>query len=285
MTVFWQDLGSYHCYDGFFQDALAMYEGLSAGRPFGLTSTVNCLSSAELWKSGIAGECLQPSGFIFHAGRCGSTLLVKSLARSRRNLVFGEASAHNQVWAALPIDAEESTRTYRDLLTLMGRRRLPSYRAHIVKFTSFNIMQYRLIRSAFPQVPALFLYREPGAIIASCQRRAPGWLTREPVAGKRWQLAEDAIEEFFRSALLIDDADFRCLNYEDLSTEALPSILRFFGLEATRDELQLMSSEFGWDAKSGPAPKPFVRAAPVPPGPERLTELYERLKGHVPLNL
>ncbi len=112
----------------------------------------------------------------------------------------------------------------------MGRRRLPSYRSHIVKFTSFNILKFREIRQAFPGVPAVFLFREPGAMLESYHRSNPSWMGRE--IGVRYTPAtpETAIETFFRAALAIRDPDFRCLDYALLKPESITSVLTFLRL-------------------------------------------------------
>jgi hypothetical protein len=277
----WIDLNGYHCYDGFFGDSLISYRGLSGSEPVRFSSA---LSSLPALNRVIGSGCMQPNGFIFHSGRCGSSLLVKSLARSRRNLVFGEAAPHNQIWRALPAEVDARTEIYRSLLVLMGRRRLLSYGAHIVKFTSFNIMQYRRIREAFPNVPALFLFREPRSIFESFRRKPPDWAGGDPGIGRVLETPEAAVEDYFRAALSISDARFRCLDYKILSVQTLPSILRFFGLEASSVELRLMSSEFAWDSKSI-SPTAFSPRSAGPPDhvPQRIMDLYQCLTSHWPL--
>ena len=163
--VNWIDLNGYHCYEGFLDHALAVYASLCRTPPATFTSDLDSLPylAAQC-------DCLPPSGFIFHAGRCGSTLLVKSLARSRQNLVFGESLPHNQIWSALAGRKDGGLELYRSLLLLMGRRRLPAYKAYIAKFTSFHITLYPFIRDAFPGVPRLFLFRRPESIVESCLR-------------------------------------------------------------------------------------------------------------------
>ena len=76
----WLDLSTYHCYQGFFRDALAFYRALSASEPAEMCSGLDVLAAPDLIPGAIA-----PTGFIFHAGRCGSTLLARVLARSRSN--------------------------------------------------------------------------------------------------------------------------------------------------------------------------------------------------------
>jgi|HubBroStandDraft_4_1064222.scaffolds.fasta_scaffold110098_2 hypothetical protein len=270
----WIDMNGYHCYEGFFHQSLAAYEGLTPSRRQRFTSTLDFLTDPP-------EDSIRPSGFIFHMGRCGSTLLSKVLARSRAHLVFSEAAPHNQIWRILPTDKSgdpsRNLEMYRTLLLAMGRPRLPSYRAHIVKFTSFNIVKFDFIRAAFPGVPALFLFRDPAHAIDSYRRRNPSWMGAELGIGKTWHTPEAAIETFLDAALSIRDPDFQCVDHAHLTPDLLPAILRFFHLDPSMEEMRLMASEFAWDAKGGSRPRRFepalIATAAVPP---HLRELYGR---------
>ena len=91
------DLDGYHCYEGFFHQSLVSYLSLlKANPPYRVRTPVNILSDVQI------PDAIHPTAFIFHAGRCGSTLLAKVLARSRANLVLSEVAAHNEVWRSLP---------------------------------------------------------------------------------------------------------------------------------------------------------------------------------------
>ena len=274
--ILWLDLDAYHAHEGFFHQSIAAYTALCKTTPRRFFTAFDVLGSIRV------PDTLRPTGFIFHAGRCGSTLLVKILARSRGNLVFSEAAPHNQIWRALPPDRAARLATYRNLITAMGRRRLESYRAHIVKFTSFNIMQIESIRAAFPGVPALFLFRDPAAAMDSFARNPPGWLGRDVGFGQPWRQMEPALEGFLRAASLTIDRNFRCLDYSSLSPEFLPSILDFLGVRPTAQEFRAMLSEFHRDAKSG-LPRSLEPAGAVPGSPVSgvLRSLYRQLIGRV----
>jgi hypothetical protein len=268
----WADLEQYHCYEGFFQEAFDSWVALRGSNPDGFTSSLDVLDSIR-----IPPDSLAPTAFIFHSSRCGSTILSRALARSRENMVFAEAAPHSQIWRT---GKRLKTIAYRNLLLAMGRRRLPSYRSHIAKFTSFNILKFEQIRAAFPGVPALFLFREPGAVLDSFRRSSPPWLGRNVWIGAALKTPETALESFFRKALSIRDPDFQCLDYALLTPESLPPILAFLRLTPPPQELRLMSGEFSWDAKSGRIPRPFVprcRASASGAVPHTLHELYAQL--------
>ena len=133
--LLWIDLETYHPYEGFFHHAVARFAALKQSRHGSASIAEFVTDSNVLADSRILTDPIYPSGFIFHAGRCGSTLLARILARDRRHLVFGEAAAHNQVWleltnngAVAPEITEENKQIYKHLILAMGRRRLPNTR-------------------------------------------------------------------------------------------------------------------------------------------------------------
>jgi hypothetical protein len=273
LEIIWLDLESYHSYEGFFYQSLDVYRSLRRCPPALFTTSIDVLRKLPL------DDSVQPTGFIFHSGRCGSTLLAKVLARSRENLVFSEAAAHNLVWKSLPGCGCEAIKMYRNLVLAMGRRRLASYRGHFIKFTSFNIMRFDSIRAAFPDTPAIFLFNEPGAVLESSAREVLPFLGVDVGLSRIWPDAGAAFADFCGAALAVRDPKFRCLEYSALTPRNLPSILRFLGREpASAKELALMESAFLWDAKSGRSPRRFEPRGPAQPcADSSLVALYREL--------
>jgi hypothetical protein len=271
----WLDLGEYHCYQGFFRDALALHRALLGHDPETFFSGLEILDLTPDPEAHIL-----PTGLIFHAGRCGSTLLVRILARSRKNMVFSEAAAHNQIWPCIHQDNRSSHARYRNLLTTMGRRRLPAYANHLVKFTSWNIVKFSFIRSSLPTPPALFLFREPARLLESYKREVAPWIGTDTGIGNVWTSPEAAVESFFEAALAVRDPRFRVLEYTDLTPGSLPAILKYLGVSVSPAELTQMSLEFLLDAKNL-RPQPFQVRAREPgavPAPQALQNLYEALR-------
>jgi hypothetical protein len=278
-TALWLDLNGYHCYEGSFSRSLAAYSAIIGGtrhpsEPWQCMSSLDFLNTAP-----DAADCIHPTGFIFHAGRCGSTLLAKVIARSQEHLMFGEGGPHNQIWPVILGQTAPASVPFRNLLLHTGRRRLPSYRAHIVKFTSFNIVQWEIIQTAFPEVPALFLFRHPAQILASYRRITPGWMGKDTGIGTIWHSAEAAITDFFQAALRAG-RNLACLDYADLTTETLPAILQFFHLDPCSADVELMRAEFSWDAKAhrrwSRHPATIVQFEPAVS--RELLALYEELR-------
>jgi len=267
--LIWQDLEQYHSYEGFFSASLNTFGNLKRYgnnnlQPVVFESDLDLLESDQ-----ILTDFIYPTGFIFHASRCGSTLLSKALARSRSNLVFGEADLHNRIWSALTngwsappaIDGRNQT-IYKNLILAMGRRRLESHAQHFIKFTSFNILFFELIKAAFPDVPAIFIYRDPDAIIGSLRDRSPGWLNDTPITefiadveryGYRDLTKSDPIENalarFFSAAADAGRSGVKFLHYPELIPINLPIVLNALKAVISPDDLLLMQNQFRYDSK------------------------------------
>ena len=283
-AALWMDLNGYHCYEGSFRRSLACYRALRA-RASHPSEPWQCTSSLEFLNSpASAADCIPPTGFIFHAGRCGSTLLAKVLARSREHLVFGEGGPHNQVWRVSSGSGDSAEELFRNLILHTGRRRLPSYRAHIVKFTSFNIVRWEVFQAAFPDTPTLFLFRHPAKILASYRRTSTAWMGVDTGIGKVWHSAEEAVTDFFKSALR-DGVNLRYLDYDDLTPDILPAVLRFFHLDPPSEDIGLMRAEFAWDAKANGVwrAQPAAAVGVQPVVSPVLIALYEELRARAGL--
>jgi len=296
----WLDLERYHIYEGFFHKAVDRFGALKHSIANGATPLRFLSDLTVLADSAILCQPGEPSGFIFHCGRSGSTLLTKVLARDRRHLVIGEAAAHNQVLLALtdsgrtPLQPTLAQQTiYRNLVLAMGRRRTPEYTRYFVKFTSFNVLFIDFIRSVFPTVPVIFLYRAPEQILASFERDPAPWLDQNqdglrPLLRRRMKpgqrtdtlLIKELLADFFYAGVAMTDG-VKLLNYEDLTAEHLPEILNALNVESTEPRMRLMQTQFAFDAKEENRERTFSskRTPPKPlPQEHRLAKLYRQLR-------
>jgi hypothetical protein len=294
--LIWRDLGGFHNYEGFFRTSLKTFAQLRSLGPAAnqddLHTDIDVLESTE-----ILTENIYPSAFIFHAGRTGSTLLSKSLARSRSNLVFGEADIHNLIWGifsnnwqSAPVFGEREKRQYKNLILAMGRRRLDFYKNHIIKFTSTNILQFNLIKSVFPDVPALFIYREPSAILRSFIRNAPAWASAKTGPLKTFEGAFDPVQSqlefyqrtislFFSAAMDTASPGLRFLNYDQLIASNLPVILGALKISAEGNAIKQMQDQFEYDSKSEYKLRPHERREVITKitVSDKLNSLYKQL--------
>ena len=222
-----------------------------------------------------------PAGFVFHMGRCGSTLLSRALARSPRHVVLSEAQPHNAIWWCWterwrrPVRwTDERVRAYRNLVLLTGRRRSAAHRASFVKFSSWNVLVRPFIRQAFPDVPCLFVHRDPVEVVISCLRCPPAWLMTKgsPFAAFAAAASAEAtaamtdltfceayLARLLTSALAAPSGDLAYLGYRDLTPQNLETILESaFGFVAPDDQLTLMREQFRRYSKDEDDGTPFV---------------------------
>lgn len=123
-----------------------------------------------------AEETLPPDGFIFHMSRCGSTLAAQMLAAVPHHIVISEAEPIDAVVQSVtasgaPIAAQAAA--LRAIVAALGRNRSGSSRRYFLKLDAWHILALPLFRAAFPDVPWVFLYREPEEVMVS-QLRMPG---------------------------------------------------------------------------------------------------------------
>jgi hypothetical protein len=117
---------------------------------------------------------LDPTAFIFHTGRCGSTLVAQLLATDPANRVVSEPAPLDAVLRA-PLRRAVAPERHLDWIrTVVGALGQPSpgERRLFVKLDSWSIAGAVELDAAFPGVPWLFVVRDPVEVLVS-QLRSP----------------------------------------------------------------------------------------------------------------
>lgn len=125
-----------------------------------------------------------PAGFIFHLSRCGSTLVSQMLAAVPDHLVLSEPAPVDAVLRAGQASDDDRITWLRSIVGALGQARRGE-RWLFVKFDAWLAHQLPLVRRAFPEVPWVFLFRDPVEVLVSHSRRLgahmiPGALAPEP---------------------------------------------------------------------------------------------------------
>jgi hypothetical protein len=108
----------------------------------------------------------QPDGFVFHQSRVGSTLVSNMLATDPDNLVYAES--HPPAMVALHCTScshQDRIDLLRIVINAMANSR--GHKRLFFKFQSVQSTVIDLYREAFPNVPWVYIYREPNEILAS----------------------------------------------------------------------------------------------------------------------
>ncbi|HEY8918633.1 MAG TPA: hypothetical protein VIM87_19450 [Chitinophaga sp.] len=170
-TVKWLDLGNERMIKPFFDETIQVCRIKQRQR-----SRLESLSNADF----LAEACkdlasLEPTAFIFHVSRCGSTLLSQAFSAPEENIVVAEAPLLDEILRADEKQPGLGTATretwFRAALKLMGQQRNYKESSYIIKLDSWHIHFYHLLREWFPQTPFFFLYRKPDEVIASHDKR------------------------------------------------------------------------------------------------------------------
>lgn len=214
-------------------------------------------------------ESVPPTGFIFHSSRCGSTLVANACRAIANSIVLSEASAIDKLVARFITDAggiKESLYSVflRGVVNALGQRRRGDEQHLFVKFACCSFAQIERIRRIWPNVPWIFLYRDPIETIVSNVNDVPTWLKDEDrrvlsaiVGASPEAIAEMSLEElcartigsFYTQASDLTSDDGMFVNYNRLSVPVISSVLSFFKVSPTAQELETISRATGIYAK------------------------------------
>lgn len=115
---------------------------------------------------------LAPNGFVFHMSRCGSTLVAQAYAALADTIVVSEAPALDGIvqLAGRGAPTPVAIAALQAVVAALGRRRAGTERRYVLKLDSWHILSLPLFRAAFPDVPWVFLYRDPVEVLVSQMR-------------------------------------------------------------------------------------------------------------------
>jgi hypothetical protein len=165
-SIEWRQLGRLRLADPFFEDTVRKALG---DRERGLPRKHTTVQRLGEFSEALPG--IRPNGFIFHLSRCGSTLVSQMLAAVPTTILVSEAPPIDAILRA-PVGDEERVRWLRWMIGALGQRRLGTEQALYVKVDSWHMPELPLFRRAFPDVPWIFVYREPLEVLVShAQRR------------------------------------------------------------------------------------------------------------------
>lgn len=128
-----------------------------------------CISSPE-YLLNIPQVDGDPDAIVFHVSRCGSTLLSQLLGLHPELCSLAEVPLLDALLANSPRFSEsDAKRLYRSTVNLLRR----SHKHLLLKLDSWHLFHYERIRSYYPNVPIILLYRNPYEVWTS-QQKNPG---------------------------------------------------------------------------------------------------------------
>ncbi|MFC3116644.1 sulfotransferase family protein [Cellvibrio fontiphilus] len=114
----------------------------------------------------------QPAGFIFHLSRCGSTLVSGCLSELESTCVFSESPLLTELLLDQQLSQQQLQVSLRTFINLQAAA-FPQRPHMVIKWNAWDIFYWHLIREMYPDVPVVFLVRDPVEILAS-HKKFPG---------------------------------------------------------------------------------------------------------------
>jgi hypothetical protein len=228
-------------------------------------------------------DSVAPTGFIFHSSRCGSTLLANACRAIDGAIVLSEPPAVDKLIARFITDVDEQGTKVtlysvflRAVVKALGQRRNGNERRLFVKFACCSVSQIERIQRLWPDVPWVFLYRDPVQTIVSNIQSVPPWLqdddhrvlaaitntlTEAVAAMSTEELCARAIGSFFSTVYRVANDRALLLNYDQLSLAEITNALRFFGVKAAAAEMETIARQSQTYSKSISGDRAFVADA------------------------
>jgi hypothetical protein len=266
--VDWACFGERPLTDPFFEGSIRRALALPFNRMFRLRTRWEDFVGDDA-----AAQSLEPSGFIFHMSRCGSTLVSQMLAALPQNIAVSEPAPLDAVvqlsrtWTALP--AEQHVRHLKAMVAAFGRKRSGAEKRYFIKLDSWHALALPLFRRAFPNVSWVFLYRDPVEVLVSQMHQRGMQMVPEIVPASLYGLpgldgtSLDSYSAQVLGKICEAAADGLSLgggllvNYRDLPEAFWSRILPHFGVDYGAQDSDIMSRAARYDAKAPHAE--FVR--------------------------
>jgi hypothetical protein len=287
--VDWCHAGDVPFTDPFFEQTIASLVQLPFNLLFRHQTPID-----DLPKINAALPGLKPAGFIFHWSRCGSTLISQMLAAMPQNLVLSEPHLLDFVFRAHPQGARVSDgqriNWLRELIGALGQKRRNEHTRCFVKFDSWHTLRLPLIRRAFPDVPWVFVYRDPVEVLVSHEKEPaaqmmPGLIEPRLLGLNPEDLGQMPRDEYcarvlaaISQAALAQSAGetVQFVNYRALPDAVFSSILPFFKVTCNASECESLRDIARYHAKEPSVPFSPDSAAKQQDASEGIRQLSEQ---------
>jgi hypothetical protein len=270
--LWWMDMSGVSLAEPFFQQTVERAKADGTNRRERFTEFDVLLQLEKLLDS------VQPTGFIFHSSRCGSTLVANACRAVANSIVLSEANAIDKLIARFITDGggvKESLYSVflRGLVHALAQRRTGKEQHLFIKFACCSFAQIERVQRIWPNVPWLFLYRDPAETIVSNLKDVPPWLVDDDrrvlasiTSSSPEEVAQMQLEELcaktlgslFSIAHGLANNNRMLLNYTQLSVPVISSMLRFFKVSPSTDELETIARASQTYSKEASGTRMFV---------------------------
>ena len=246
-SVTWMEFGSMPLAQPFFEDsALKLRLGFPPAKELKTEIEAILATAGQL-------PTVTPDGLIFHVSRCGSTLVSNALRLGESTVVVSEADAITNLLVpyaattiAYPLDQwlPLQAKLLDSLATIFAHYRTGRKERVIIKFASWNIFSWPVIRSIWPNVPCLILIRAPIEVMISNLSQSIGWMKHKTYPLDEQSVTQmDEVEYCARiigklceAGIQLSDGHSQVLDYEYLNRSTIRDAAAFFGVQLPADE-------------------------------------------------
>ena len=239
---------------------------------------------------------VEPTAFIFHISRCGSTLVSQMLATCDENIVLSEVPFFDDL-LRLPlkedgIEEADINKLLASAINYYGQRRTGKEQRLFIKTDSWHLFFYDQLRKLYPLVPFVIIYRSPDEVLRS-HSKVPGMqavagliepqvfgFTDECLKyrGPGIYLAE-VLESYFRECIKIVEADdnFLLLNYSEGPMRMIEKIAAFTNTRLSGQDLSKMTERSLYHSKQPGERFSEEAVSEIPGCLDKAMELYRTL--------
>ncbi|QEY12739.1 sulfotransferase family protein [Cellvibrio sp. KY-YJ-3] len=222
-----------------------------------------CSTLAVAQQQAIALADAQPAGFIFHLSRCGSTLISGCLSELDSTCVFSESPLLTELLLDKNLSVQEQQNLLRAFINLQAAV-FPNRPQVIIKWNAWDIFCWDLIHAIYPQVPVVFVVRNPVEILASHQKLAGRHMAGEPGLAQfnsmfsratnhlsLLQYRTDVLRSLQQKMHSIQTQNsILCMDYSQLKYSGINTIFRYFDLTLTGEEQTAVMQRLGIHSKT-----------------------------------
>ena len=288
----WLYVGNKNFTEPFFDDTILACRSLPQNR-----HPQKCMSSIDVLADWVKEmDVIEPTAFIFHISRCGSTLISQMLGVQPANIILSEVPffddllRHGKKKDCMPAILPQ----LKAAIGLCGARQNENQQQLFIKADSWHIHFYKELRALYPAVPFFLLYRKPDEVIRSQQKKRgmqaiPNLLEADIFGFDKDMISTMQLDEYMGMVvesyldafleILQKDKLAYAVNYHDGAMEIVNTITDVTGLQISEAEKLLMQKRAGFHAKF--PEQVFSEEKPDEPVPgflERSFEIYDKIE-------
>jgi hypothetical protein len=211
-------------------------------------------------------DAAAPAVFIFHVSRCGSTLVSRLLGALHETVTVSEPPVLDDILRAhgrIPSATDADRIAW--LKGAVGALCRPNgtTRRGVVKLDAWHLFELPLVRAAFPDVPFVFVYRQPIEVLVSLMRVPSMAMIRGTVTHKQMRMSveqRDMLGPVDLAAAILGayyrEAHTHAEQLLPLAYDELPDILwrGMLGATLSDDDVATLKAVAARDAKTPTRP-------------------------------